>query len=213
MKVCVDCGSPEIHERKRCRSCALLYNRERAKRMYRKNKEDGVSKKRYGIMKCEYCGENMIKNNSTQYMHKECYNAHIKKVDYNSYKRDKDGKTIGRNTFLTYCELPSDWVVHHIDENPMNNDISNLIGLSRKDHVQLHSFLSRIRSSYEKSYGSMDENCWKPLRDKETKTWLEMANVNVIKISCIGQSAAKAPENGEGSETKRILPETDNAVG
>ena len=40
-KRCVDCGKEEIYERRRCRECALIYNRERAKKIYQKNKEEG----------------------------------------------------------------------------------------------------------------------------------------------------------------------------
>jgi len=32
MRICVDCGSHEVVERKRCRECVFLYNRERVKK-------------------------------------------------------------------------------------------------------------------------------------------------------------------------------------
>ena len=35
--------------------------------------------------------------------------------------------------------LNDDEVVHHIDENPKNNDIANLQLMKKKDHDQLHS--------------------------------------------------------------------------
>ena len=37
-----------------------------------------------------------------------------------------------------YGEIPNDYAVHHIDENPHNNDISNLLALSHADHNRLH---------------------------------------------------------------------------
>ena len=53
------------------------------------------------------------------------------------------------------------------------------------------------------------ENCWNILRDQLTTTWLETMNVNVIKTTNIGQSAAEPLNediiykfsNEEGSET------------
>lgn len=34
--------------------------------------------------------------------------------------------------------LPKGWVVHHDDRNSMNDDISNLIGMTRRDHAAEH---------------------------------------------------------------------------
>lgn len=39
--------------------------------------------------------------------------------------------------------LPSDIVVHHIDLNFKNNDIDNLITMTRGDHVRLHRELRK----------------------------------------------------------------------
>ena len=95
----------------------------------------------------------------------------------------------------------------------LKNSIENLLGIPRKEHGKLHSHLRRIRSVWLKSHISMDENCWKLLREKETTTWLEMTSVNVLRISSIGQSAAELLLNEEGSETKHIPPETSKVVG
>jgi len=35
-------------------------------------------------------------------------------------------------------KLPSDWDVHHIDGDRSNNNIDNLIALSREDHIKVH---------------------------------------------------------------------------
>ena len=37
--------------------------------------------------------------------------------------------------------------VHHIDGNPFNNDISNLITLTRKQHCFAHSLMGKIKYS------------------------------------------------------------------
>lgn len=39
--------------------------------------------------------------------------------------------------------LPKNHVVHHIDNNPFNNDLSNLLIMSNEDHIKLHSILKR----------------------------------------------------------------------
>lgn len=35
-------------------------------------------------------------------------------------------------------EIPEGYVVHHIDENPLNNNPSNLIAMPEKDHLRFH---------------------------------------------------------------------------
>lgn len=34
--------------------------------------------------------------------------------------------------------IPPDHEIHHIDNNPFNNALSNLLLLSREDHAELH---------------------------------------------------------------------------
>lgn len=40
------------------------------------------------------------------------------------------------NTFVGVKD--KNFVVHHLDENPLNNKLSNLIYLTRKEHTHLH---------------------------------------------------------------------------
>jgi hypothetical protein len=84
-------------------------------------------------------------------------------------------------------------VVHHLDGNSKNNNISNLIVMQRGDHVRLHATLTRHRASLLKNKDENSENCWNNLRGQITTTWLETEGVKVIKISDIGQSAAETP--------------------
>lgn len=213
-KICIDCGKEEVSERKRCKECAKEYNRNRSRVYYKKQKENGIKRKRYGIGICAKCGKEMILNKKDQMMHKECIDFFYgDRKDYNNVSRDIYGNTLGRSIFSKSVKLPDDYIVHHLDENPENNLPENLIGISRSAHGKLHSYLRKIRSIWLKDHISMDENCWKLLREKETTTWLEITSVNVLRIPFIGQSAAEPLLNGEGSETMHILPETGNAVG
>lgn len=57
------------------------------------------------------------------------------------------------------------------------------------------------------------ENCWKSLIVPMTTTWLETANVKVIKLWEIGQSAAEPLEKEEGSETMHEAPKLNKEQG
>ena len=35
-------------------------------------------------------------------------------------------------------ELPSDWIIHHEDGNKLNNEIWNLIPMTKQEHVEIH---------------------------------------------------------------------------
>lgn len=45
--------------------------------------------------------------------------------------------------------LTSDEIVHHIDEDPSNNDISNLQVMSRSEHNQLHKSTGRCMADLQ----------------------------------------------------------------
>lgn len=184
--------------------------REYAKKHYLENKKNGITKKRYGIAICPYCGEEFIKNHPDQITHRKCVKIHKTVDDYNKVKRSKNGNTIGRETVLKIgFSLSKNMVVHHLDENPQNNAFSNLLILNRKYHASLHRFLEKNWSLLSKDNNSNLENCWNSLRGQLTTAWLETMSANVIKIVDIGQSAAEPLhedliykfEIEEGSET------------
>lgn len=217
-KMCIECGLKVSVERKRCEDCVKIHNRERAKKYYNSDK------KRYGIGLCSICGLEMKLNRKNQMSHGECRKIHLyKTVDiYNNIPRSKKGNTIARQMIFDLgFKLPKSLVVHHVDEDPVNNVLSNFWIISNKNHASYHSFLQKQRSLLRKLNSSNLENCWNSLRDRLTTTWLETTGVNVIKITDIGQSAAEPLNedciyvfsNVEGSETMYQVPETDNAVG
>lgn len=53
-------------------------------------------------------------------------------------------------------EIPSGYVVHHIDENPLNNDISNLECISHSKH----------QSHHRKKYLDRNVDFWKSVQEK-----------------------------------------------
>lgn len=38
----------------------------------------------------------------------------------------------------TQCSIPKNFLVHHIDENPLNNAFSNLLCIHENDHKKVH---------------------------------------------------------------------------
>lgn len=215
-KICVDCNKNVSVERKRCKECVLIYNRERVKKYYKKDR------KRYGIITCDVCGESLIKNTPYQTTHGKCRITHKTVNNYNNVKRSKRGNTVARQIVIDMgFELHFNLVIHHVDENPNNNVLSNFWIIGRKNHASLHRFLEKQWSLLKKLNSSNLENCWNNLRGQLTTTWLEMTGVKVIKIIDIGQSAAEPLDENcvymfcheEGSETMYQVPETDYAVG
>lgn len=216
VKLCIDCNMNVSIERRRCKECVTIYNRERVKKYHRKDK------KRYGIILCDVCGETLIKGRPKQTTHGKCKIQHKTVDDYNSVPRSKRGNTLARQiVFDLGFQLNKNLVVHHVDENPTNNSLSNFWIVNRKNHALLHRFLEKQWSLLRKLNSSNLENCWNILRGQLTTTWLEITGVKVIKITDIGQSAAEPLNeeciyifsNEEGSETTPQVPVTDNAVG
>jgi len=44
--------------------------------------------------------------------------------------------------------LPKGWVLHHIDENPLNNALDNLWPMTRSQHLELHINNESFRGYY-----------------------------------------------------------------
>lgn len=77
--------------------------------------------------------------------------------------------------------------------------------------MKLHSFIARGVEELKNSIENV-ENCKNNLIAPLTKTWLETASVNVIKLAEIGQPAAELPPvypEGEGSETMHDNPKSN----
>lgn len=220
-KYCQNCGCELTTEYKWCESCRKARKREYAKNRYKNIIGSGNCLKRYGTTNCIYCGKEIIKNRPDQDTCFDCYKLHHYKTveNYNAVKRTKTGKaTIGRQIILDLgFKLTHSMTVHHIDENPNNNNLLNLMILSRKHHGRLHGILAKNWSLLSKDNNSNLENCWNILRGQLTTAYLEMNSANVIRITDIGQSAAEPlnEENiyifdlqEEGSETMYQAPKS-----
>ena len=92
---------------------------------------------------CRGCGRDILTNNPRQRKHKSC-KARVKKyprrfyeVAHSAWARDKQiCQECGcdfKNPLST-----SKMAVHHIDGNPQNNDLKNLVVLCASCHLKIH---------------------------------------------------------------------------
>ncbi len=220
-RFCKICNCKLTTEYKYCSDCKKSLKRKYAKEQYAKLLSLGIRKQRYGITNCIYCGKEIIKNQKDQDTCYDCYikNRHKTVENYNKVKRSSKGNTIGRQIIIDLGFSLNEMVVHHIDENPNNNKLSNLMIINRENHASLHRYLEKNWSLLSKDNSSNLENCWNILRDQLTTAYLETKGANVIKITDIGQSAAELlnEENiyifslqEEGSETMYQTPKSDS---
>ena len=196
-----------------------LTNRRYCKKHYNERKKE-QARKRYALfgrykysLVCEICNKNFKGDRkNSRFCSLECYYEYSRINSSNATNnypmRKKTSKSEHRSIVeeILNRKLHTDEVVHHLDCNPTNNSVQNLIVMKRSEHVKLHSTLTKHRASLLKDKGVNSENCWDNLRDQVTTTWLETTGVKVIKISDIGQSAAEPHESGEGSETMHGIP-------
>lgn len=196
MKVCCIEGCNEICDKGR-KYCHKHYL-ERKNELYKIKKENGLSARtRYPNICCNCKQHYNGFTKDSLFCSKECAIAFNKANSSNPYRYDKDNyrenlwehRNIAEHVLK--INLESNQVVHHLDENPKNNALTNLIVLSRKEHSSLHHYLNRQRALLERSNNGNAENCWKILRVPMTTAWLETTNAKVIKLWEIGQSAAE----------------------
>lgn len=203
--ICKECGLERELGRKLCRPCNL-------KRLRVFSKESHEINGRYMYtLNCVACNAEFSGSRKTQKLCKECFDskqdfrAETKATNAYSWKlkgklhehRFKAEEVLGR-------KLQTNEVVHHVDCDSKNNELENLMVMTRSSHGKLHLFLDLQRVIWEKSQNENHGNCWNTLIVPITTTWLETTSVKVIKIWEIGQSAAeplKQKCNEEGSET------------
>lgn len=64
------------------------------------------------------------------------------------YKRKKITIQLHRAIYETYhqCKIPSGYDIHHIDFNPFNNSIDNLLLISHSEHKTLHNTIKNPKN-------------------------------------------------------------------
>lgn len=200
-----------------CRGCYLLY-----KRAYAKNRADTLGRYRHSLT-CIACSSPYLGWRNKNALCPDCYKRKrelaAQGVATNNYENAGGGGYCWKHRKiaeeLVGRKLNSSEVVHHIDENPRNNEITNLLVISRSMHGKLHLYLDTQRVILAKALNENFENCWNTLIAPMTTAWLETMGAKVIKLWEIGQSAAELGSGNtqEGSETMHETPVTDKAVG
>lgn len=209
---CKKCNQKRYVGRKLCRQCNLDRLKASAK-----------NRPRYMfLLTCKACSTEFKGYRKTTELCTSCYALKqelkaLSKATNNYLYTNIPGKTVHRSIAeqLLNRKLHYNEVVHHIDHNPKNNLVNNLLVMNRKDHAKLHNFIDLQRVILEKSKNENFENCWNNLIAHLTTTWLETSGVIVIKLSEIGQPAAELlmdNTNEEGSETMHEASETGKAV-
>lgn len=200
---CKICGEVRQKGRKLCVSC----NRKRCSRYKERHYELRVAR---SLKVCPLCGEIKPFWRKKSEMCGSCYKDSCKTgfVKNPYFFRGKTSKHEHRCKVedLLGKKLSSNEIVHHLDEDPQNNNLENLWVMSRRDHGRLHKFLRIQRVIWEKSQNENSVNCWDSLRVIQTTAWLEITGAKVLKLDELANQQPSILKD-EGSETKDGNPE------
>jgi len=176
-KNCIDCNTNGTYQRRRCFDCYTKYNRKRVKDNYEHRKKKGIKIKRYGITQCVICKKELIKNRPNQIAHGKCKTRKLI-MEYNDVPRTKDGKnTLARRMVLDLgIKLSSNQIVHHIDENPLNNICENFLIMSVSQHGSLHGFLREQWFINKSIYKKSIDKKWRKIVIELNFIWIENKN-------------------------------------
>lgn len=197
---CKNCGAPDLVKNRRI---CVLCNRLRVQKHYYLHRKEKRKSTKVACILCEQLFTQWRKEKKTC---PKCYKLSQQTGYKNNYLKigARDEHRVIAENFLNR-KLNYNEVVHHVDENPQNNNLENLWIMTRHHHGKLHFFLRMQRVVYEKSLDKNSVNCWDALRVNQTTAWLEMTNAKVIKLIELGNQQP-SPLNGEGSETRHGIP-------
>ncbi len=156
--------------------------------MRRIKKESGLKYQTTYTLRCVVCDLEFEGTKKTRKYCKSCLakmNKGLNDVVTNNYIYSKhnyrvsiwEHRVIAEN--LLGRKLKTNEVVHHIDCNPKNNSIHNLIVLSRGKHTSLHRYLKLQNIATDVHVG---EGHWENLIYPSTLNWLSTNNVKFIAL-------------------------------
>jgi hypothetical protein len=170
---CIQCGEPKEIGRY-CRACYLERKRKIANERYRQ-----YGKVYYGKSLCINCGKEITLFRKVQKFCLECSSklqSELGNNTTNNYIMDGERpyhRVLMEDTLRRSLDFNE--VVHHLDEDIYNNQLSNLLVISRADHAKLHSIL--------RHYKYDNENYTKHDVVLLTNKWIEDNNINVIRVA------------------------------
>ena len=141
-----------------CEYCGKPFEKTRAGKKYCSTICSAKARKTGSVYKCETCGADVYRTPTTKKTHvfcrRECRDEWTRTHDgilrnngisnQSGYVFVRQGKKIYRGEHRLIMEahlgrkLRSDEIVHHIDHDKTNNDISNLMIVTRAEHIRLH---------------------------------------------------------------------------
>lgn len=162
-----NCAGKAMSEKKKkyaiCPICGKSFMKKRSTMTYCSRECANKSRENKKIVKCENCGIDVQRQPCHVKKHvfcsKKCYNEwksknmvgkksfHWRGGEYEGngylFTRQKDGtyKQNHRIIIESFIGRPlsEDEIIHHIDGDKKNNDISNLAIVSRSEHAKIHS--------------------------------------------------------------------------
>ena len=195
VKRCVvnGCNADCEKNRRYCREHYLEQKRIRYKEHYAKHGRVSYDKV------CEVCGKCIKAWVKNQRFCLDCYNQvrSIGSSGINNYENAKgDGycwKHLRIAENILQRKLTTDEVVHHINCNPKDNSLDNLIVISRGKHASLHNYLRMQGVTLLKNDKDNLENRWRSFIIPLTIEWLNTTGVKVIKLWEIDQASSSKP--------------------
>ena len=105
-------------------------------------------------VKCKLCGEDFIQSHHSRKYCDGCNESRItKSMGYHLIRVSGKCTPLHRVVYESiHGKIPDGYVVHHIDGDRSNNDITNLLALSTGDHMALHQ-KTRIHTQPKRKEG------------------------------------------------------------
>ena len=188
MKTCIIEGCTNECEKGRryCREHYLERTRQLAKERYRK-----FGRYTYECV-CIICGKKFRgKEKHSILCSKECFNAYQRIDSTNATDNYLFKKKTSINEHRAIVEellqrkLDYNEIIHHIDGNPKNNSLDNLIILSRSNHGKLHKELLKKKLFVLREVKCLLEGKWIEIKKKFTEEWLKENEIQYIIASNI----------------------------
>ena len=183
---CKICGAKRNPGRRLCTSCNL----QRLK-MSSKNRPRYV----YTVL-CSACGHTFISFRKNKILCQDCYKLKQKLASENKCSNEYLYNNYGEGQHRIFAEkllqrkLLYNEVIHHMDNNPKNNLVSNLIIITRSDHGKLHSFLDYQRTIIEKKKDNPIDY-WNKHLIPLTEKWIQDNNIKIIRLIDIDYAAVE----------------------